>query len=125
MTDLLFEVAETKERMSHINHDIAQMDHGNNDFSTCLSPMMGKIEMRLHEALDLFFEQVTGLEGIASHMLYETGVIHSDGIEYRLTNRNEFNSFIFMESGKKKSNDILEKKSCEEMLEKQKSESGK
>jgi len=120
MTDLLFEVAETKERMTELNHELAQLDRGNSDFATYLNPMMGKIEMRISDALDLFFEEVTGSEELASHMLYETGMVTSDGIEYNLRERNQFNNFIVMNKNQKQESDQEIKESCAEMLLKQK-----
>lgn len=120
MTDLLFEVAETKERMTELNHTLAQLDRGNSDFATYLNPMMGKIEMCISDALDLFFEDVTGCTDIASHMLYETGMIVSDGIEYNLRERNQFNNFIVMNNKQNQESYHRIKEACAEMLLKQK-----
>lgn len=101
MTDLLFEVAETKEIMVDLNDKIEQLDHGNSDFATYLNPMMGKIEMRMSDALDLFFEEITDCECLASHMLYETGVVVEGGVAFRLTKRDEFDNFIAVQVKKK------------------------
>ena len=120
MTDLLFEVAETKAKMANINHEICQMDHGNDDFQTYINPMMGKIEMRISDALDLFFEEITDCECLASHMLYETGIIIEGGIEYRVTKRDEFDNFIAGQIKKKRIREQKEKDLMEEMIEKQK-----
>lgn len=94
MTDLLFEVAETKERVDEINRMSAQFGDQNGDFQTFLNPMMGKIEMKLVAALDAFFKEYAGLNSMAEHALYETGIITCDGIEYNIRYRDDFNNLI-------------------------------
>lgn len=94
MTDLLFDVAETTAKLDEVNNKLYQMAPYD-DFATHIAPMAGTIATSLCEALDLFFEEITDCESLATHMLYETGIVTDrDGIEYRLHARDEFDNFI-------------------------------
>lgn len=94
MSDLLFEAAETKAKVDHINSQLNDL-HRHDDFPPSVSAMSGEIEQTLVDALDLFFEEMTDCESLATHMLYETGIVtDKDGIEYRINKRDEWDNFI-------------------------------
>lgn len=93
MTDLLFVTRDTITAIDAINnqlHLISPYD----DMGSHIAPMAGEIESTMIEALDLFFEEITGHETLASHMLYETGRIVWNGVDFDLKTREGFDAFI-------------------------------
>lgn len=100
MTDLLFEVQDTCAKIDKINSALADTQ-GYEDFSTFIAPMNGRIEYFLSGALDLFFEEITGHEPLASFMLYDSGKQIWNGVDYNLKNRESFDAFIAASTKKK------------------------
>lgn len=101
MLDLLFELWDMKEACDRINKSIWELNK-NDDFGARISPTVGKIEKKMVDALDLYFEEVTGCEVLATHMLYETGIVFDEKEKkYNLTVRDEFEAFIEYQRGRK------------------------
>ncbi len=94
MIDLLFTLRNAKHKVDEINKMISKLNH-DNDFPPRISATCGEIEQKLVDALNIYFNEITGCSGIAEHMLYETGIICSkEGVKYDLKLYDGFEKFI-------------------------------
>lgn len=101
MLDVLFELRDMKDACYKINESIFKLNT-NSDFNTHISSTVGKIESKLVDALDLYLEEVTGCEVLATHMLYETGIVYDENkTKYNLASRKKFEEFIEHQRGRK------------------------
>lgn len=91
--DLLFALRHVSEEADRINNEIYKLDPSD-DFHPRISPAIGQIEKKMVDMLDLYFEDLTGWESLAEHMLYETGVIHIDESVFNLKDRKDFEMVI-------------------------------
>lgn len=94
MIDLLFSIEKAYVVYNKANDMFVRNSDWEYGESSYVRPIDSLVEKSIVKSLDLFFEETTGHETLASFMLYDSGMQIWNGVEYNLKDRADFERLI-------------------------------